>query len=268
MTPADHDPAGWSLADWRHRLRNEPATGEPPTESVFTGAELDGLDDPVRRHLGQAIAEGTPLTRCAQITMRGSVKIGRWLPFRARQILRPHDGFIWAARVAGLISGSDRYRDGVGGMDWKLAGLFRVAHADGPDVSRSAAGRCGAEAIWLPTAMLPRFGLRWSAQDSSHITARHLVGDTPIEARCQLGPGGDIVSVALDRWGDPGQTGQWDWHSFGGTFTTQRTFAGLTIPSVGRLGLHYGTDRWEGGEFFRYQITDLQPLEADRRRDP
>ncbi|MEP7161306.1 MAG: DUF6544 family protein [Dermatophilaceae bacterium] len=261
MDAQDH--AGWSLADWRHRLRNGPATAD-----VFTSAELEGLDDPVRAHLGQAIVPGASLAQCAQITMRGSIKIGRWLPFRARQILRPHDGFIWAARVAGVIAGSDRYLDGIGGMQWKLAGLVNVAKADGPDVSRSAAGRCGAEGIWLPTALLPRFGVRWSAQDSNHITAHYLVGDTPIEARCQVGPDGHLRSVTFERWGDPDQTGQWGWHTFGGTFTAQRTFAGLSIPSSGRMGWHYGTDRWESGEFFRYQITDLQPLAPDGECDP
>jgi hypothetical protein len=79
-------------------------------------------------------------------------------------VLNPHHGFVWAARAAGVIAGSDRYLDGQGSldgqgrMDWKLLGLVTVAHADGQDVSRSAAGRAGAEAVWLPTALLPRFG--------------------------------------------------------------------------------------------------------------
>jgi hypothetical protein len=93
----------------------------------------------------------------------------------------PHQGFVWTARVAGVIAGSDHYLDGAGGMDWKLAGLVTVAHADGPDVSRSAAGRGAAEAVWLPTAMLPRFGVRWSAHDDTHITARYHLGATPID---------------------------------------------------------------------------------------
>jgi hypothetical protein len=124
----------------------------------FTGAELDGLPAAARRHLAQAIAEGTPLATAARLRMRGSIKVGRWLPFRARQVLDPHRGFVWTARAAGLIAGSDRYLDGVGGMRWRLAGLVTVARAEGPDVSRSAAGRAGAEAVWVPTALLPASG--------------------------------------------------------------------------------------------------------------
>ena len=32
----------------------------------------------------------------------------------------------------------------------------------------------------------------------------------------------------------------------------------MTIPGSGRLGWHYGTDRWSEGEFFWYHITDLR----------
>jgi hypothetical protein len=190
--------------------------------------------------------------------MRGSIKLGRWLPFRARQVLNPHEGFVWAARVAGVIVGSDHYLDGVGGMNWKLAGLVTVAQEAGPDVSRSAAGRGGAEAVWLPTALLPRFGVRWSAHDDTHITAHHRLGDTPIAVHCTLDPEAQIKSFVFDRWGDPDSTGRWAWHPFGGEITGQRTFSGLTIPSKGRLGWHFGTDRWPAGEFFRYEITKLQ----------
>jgi len=29
------------------------------------------------------------------------------------------------------------------------------------------------------------------------------------------------------------------------------------IPSAGRAGWFYGTDRWSEGEFFRYEFTDF-----------
>jgi len=238
------------LSDWEARLRGDPAPAS------FTGADLTGLPEPVRRHLSTAIAPGTPLTRCAHLAMRGSIKLGRWLPFRARQVLNPHEGLVWAARVAGVVVGSDHYLDGAGGMSWKLAG-FTVAH-EAADVSQSAAGRGGAEAVWLPTALLPRFGVRWSAHDDIHITAHHHLGDTPITVRYTLEPKGQIKSLVFDRWGDPDRTGSWAWYPFGGEITGHHTFGGLTIPSEGRHGWHYGTDRWPTGEFFRCEITKLQ----------
>jgi hypothetical protein len=231
----------------------------PAGPGRFDPAELDGLPAPVRRHLTQAIAPGTPLHTAARLRMRGAIKVGRWLPFRARQVLNPHQGFVWAARAAGLIAGSDRYADGAGAMRWKLAGLVTVAAGDGPDTSRSAAGRAGAEGVWLPTALLPRFGVRWSAVADDQVTAAFAVGETPVELHLRLGPSGRIRALAFDRWGDPDGRG-FGWHRFGGEITGYASFGGLTIPSAGRLGWHPDGDRWADGEFFRYRITDLQPV--------
>jgi hypothetical protein len=244
---------GTTLADLEARLLR------PAGPDRFDPAELDGLPEPVRRHLGLAIAPGTPLHTAARLRMRGSIKVGRWLPFRARQVLSPHQGFVWAARAAWLIAGSDRYLDGAGALEWKLAGLVTVAHAEGADVARSAAGRAGAEGIWLPTALLPRFGIRWAAPASDRATAAFSVGETPLELELRLDAAGRVVSLAFDRWGDPGGDGAFGWHRFGGEVTGYASFGGLTIPSAGRLGWFWGTDRWDEGEFFRHRITDLQP---------
>jgi hypothetical protein len=240
-----------ALSELEGRLLHAAAPG------AFGDAELDGLPEPVRRHLAQAIARGTPLAPGARLRMRGSIKVGRWLPFRARQVLSPHHGFVWAARAAGVIAGVDRYVDGAGGMDWKLAGLVTVAHAEGPDVARSAAGRAAAEGMWVPTALLPRFGVRWSAGGPDEVGAGFRIGEVPVEVRYRLDGDGRIVSFVFDRWGDP-DGGRFGWHPFGGEVTGYGTFGGVTIPSAGRAGWFFGTDRWPAGEFFRYRITDLE----------
>jgi hypothetical protein len=193
----------------------------------------------------------------ARLRMRGHIKVGRWLPFRAREVLDPHHGFVWAARAAGVIAGSDRYLDGVGAMDWKLLGLAAVAHGEGPDQARSAAARAGAEGMWVPTALLPRFGVRWTAGGPDRVTVRHQLGETPVEVRYGLDGAGRVRWFVHDRWGDPEGTGTFGWHRFGGEVTGYRSFDGVAIPAAGRAGWFFGTDRWPGGEFFRYRITDL-----------
>ena len=243
-----------TLAEWEEKLTSVPGN------AAFTGEDVAELPEPVQKYLRAAIRIGTPLVQGVHLTMRGSIKIGRWLPFRATQLINPHRGFIWKARVAGIIAGSDHYLNEEGGMDWKLAGLFTLAHADGKDASTSAAGRGGAEAIWIPTALLPRFGATWTATDDTHISVAHTIGDTSVEVHYALGPEGHIHSLVFDRWGDPDNTGTFCWHSFGGEITQYRTFNGLTIPSSGRLGWGFATDHWPHGEFFRYEITALHPL--------
>lgn len=230
----------------------------PAAEGSFSAAEVAGLDEPVRRYLTAAITDGTPLAVSARLRMRGRIRLGRWVPFRARQILSPHDGFVWRARAAALVRGFDRYADGRGMALWKALGLVTVMHAEGPDTDRSAAGRAGAEAIWVPTALLPRFGVHWSAVADDHIVARHDVGNTPIEAHYRIDDRGTLRSVTFDRWGDPQRTGAYGWHPFGGEFGAHTTFGGVTVPSSGRLGWWYGTPQWADGEFFRFEITRLE----------
>jgi hypothetical protein len=121
---------------------------QAPEPEVFTDAELNGLPEPARRHLAQAIAPQTPLALSARLRMRGHIRVGRWLPFQAREVLTPHQGFVWAARAAAIIAGSDRYVDGAGAMTWKLAGLMTLAHGQArmcPAAPRGgpAARRCG-----------------------------------------------------------------------------------------------------------------------------
>jgi hypothetical protein len=231
----------------------------PAGPERFDPAGLAGLPEPVRRHLTQAIAPGTPLHTSARLRMRGSIRVGRWLPFRAREVLSPQRGFVWSARAAGLIAGTDHYLDGAGALAWKLAGLVTVAAAGGPDVARSAAGRAGGEGIWLPTALLPNFGVRWSAEADDQVTAAFAVGATPLELHLRLDEAGRVASLVFDRWGDPGGDGRFGWHRFGGQITGHRRFGGLTVPAAGRLGWDWGSDGWERGEFFRYRMTALEP---------
>ena len=213
------------------------------------------LPDPVRRYFAASIRPGTPLARSARIQMRGSIKLGnKWLPFRAHQTESPHRGFRWTARVGGIIFGSDRYADGVGGMDWRLFGVLRVAHAEGDDVSRSAAGRGMAEAIWVPTALLPRFGVRWEAEDDTQLVAKYSLGSTEVALRYTMDSASRIRSVVFDRWGDPENTGMWNALPFGFEATAYSTFDGVTFPFSGRAGWYYGTERWPAGEFFRTTI--------------
>ncbi|MFP3899331.1 MAG: DUF6544 family protein [Acidimicrobiia bacterium] len=234
----------------------------PPARGRFHEPDLDGLPAPVRRHLRLAIAPGMPRARAARITMRGRLKLGsRWLPFRAREVLAPLAGFVWTARVAGVLSGSDHYVDGEGGLDWRLFGLMPVMQSSGTDVARSAAARGGAEGIWVPTALLPRFGVGWSAEDDTHLTAGYHVDGVDLDVSYTIDRTGRLTAVTFPRWGDPDETGTWSLRPFGIDVTGYGTFGGLAVPAAGRVGWFHGTDRWDEGEFFRYRITRLDPVE-------
>lgn len=233
-----------------------------PDDVLFGDGEIAGLPTAVQRYFRCAIAPDTALTTCVALRMRGSIKLGRWLPFEADEVLNPHEGFVWRARAARVIGGSDRYLAGAGAMRWRLGGLVTVVSSDGVDVSRSAAGRAAGEAIWVPSSLLPRFGVAWTALDDCHISAHFRVHDVPVELRLVIDGTGRVTSFALDRWGDPDRSGSWGWHSFGGEVTGYLMRAGMRIPSAGQAGWGFGTDEWPRGEFLRYAITSLQPVRS------
>lgn len=232
---------------------------ERPARGSFAENEIEGLPEPVQRMFRAAIVPGRPLATSARLELRGAIKLRRWTRFRGRETIAPLTGFVWSAR-AGPIAGYDRYANGEGELRWKLLGLVPVVQASGPDVARSSAGRLAAEAIWLPTALLPRFGIAWSAVGEHRVTARLRIDAHELEIHYLLDDASRVQACWFDRWGDPDSTGVYDLHPFGMEASSHRTFAGLTIPSRGRAGWHYGTERWEDGVFFRYGIVDLRPV--------
>jgi hypothetical protein len=127
-------------------------------------------------------------------------------------------------------------------------------------------GRAGRGAVGIPPHPegLGRLGVAGQipaqAGGDGRVTAGFRVGDIPLELQLRLDAAGRIASLVFDRWGDPDNRGTFAQHRFGGEFTGYRSLQGLTLPSQGRLGWFYGQDRWPAGEFFRYQITDLQPV--------
>jgi hypothetical protein len=224
---------------------------------VFRGDMAGGSPEPIGRWLRAGIADGTPLAPGARLRMRGSIKLGRWLPFRAEQVLAPRWGTVWVARVAGVISGSDQHLDGAGGMDWRLLRKIRILHAEGADVARSSAGRVAGESVWVPTAVAAN---PMRALDDHTVEVDVDVAGELVPVRHRIDDRGRVTASWFSRWGDPDRTGTWALHPFGLEATGWRSFGGVTIPSAGRVGWHYGTPRWAEGMFFRFEIERLELL--------
>ena len=69
---------------------------------------------------------------------------------------------------------------------------------------------------------------------------------------------GRLQSSHYDRWGDPDDHGVWALHPFGVEIDGHHMFGGVTIPSRGTAGWHFGSERWDDGMFFRYEITGYE----------
>jgi hypothetical protein len=224
--------------------------------------DVSGVPEPVERYFAASLAAGSPAAPAAVLSMRGHIRIGRWLPFRARQLLAPRFGTVWEARVGGVIAGSDRYVSGSGGMAWKLLGVVPFVRAEGSDVTRSAAERAAGESIWVPYAVAPGTGTAWSSPRPDVIAADVDTDGHVVRVEHRLDGDGRLVSSSFLRWGDPDRTGSWAQRPFGVEVADHRRFDTVQIPSRGEAGWHYGTERWPQGAFFRFDITEYTPFPA------
>jgi len=232
----------------------------PAGERVFGPRQVSGLPEAARRYLEHAIAPGTQLASAVRLRMHGEIKLKRWFPFRAEQVIRRERGMIWSAtvRMRGIpVRGSDRLLDGRGTMRWKLFGIIPFLTASGPDITRSALGRVKAESVWLPSALCGD-DMSWTAPDSSHCHASFAVQGDSIKLELTIDDTGRLDSVKCPRWGNP-EGAQFHYVDFGGVVEEEGTFGGYTIPTRLRVGWYFGSDRFASqGEFFRVTIDDAE----------
>lgn len=234
----------------------------PRATRFFEPAELAQLPASAQRYLTHTISPGTPLATAARVTMHGTIKIGpKWTPFEAEQVLRWDRGFVWRARthVKGLpVSGADRFLDGEGAMRWKVLGIVPVMSASGPEITRSAAGRFHAEAIWLPGVLIGH-DVVWTEPEAGH--SRAIVHAHGEESSLDLtfDDQGGIRALTLPRWYSTDKTAPSHYETFGGTCGDERTFGGVTLPTTYELGWFFGSDRFEHeGAFFRCTLDSVE----------
>ena len=232
------------------------ATRPAPTE-VFSAELVAALPEPARRWLTHAIPAGTPLWNSARVTMHGQIKLGSWRRFTAHQVVAPNAGYIWAATawLAVLpVRGFDRFSSGTGEMRWRLLGLIPVVTAVGADVGRSAAGRLVSEIVLAPTGFR---AATWTAgRSADHVVGTWLLDGQEESVELQIGPAGEVRSVLVSRWGNPGGE-PFGRYPFGCTMHSEAAFNGVVIPAAVSAGWWWGTDRYAEGEFFRATITEV-----------
>jgi hypothetical protein len=230
---------------------------DAPTDGrAFASDTLARFPVTAQRYLSHAIAPGAPLASAVRLSMHGEIRLKQWFPFRAEQLIRPERGLIWQAtvRMHGLpVIGFDRLIDGAAQMRWRLLGLVPLVRAQGPDITRSAAGRLAAETVWLPSFLCGET-VRWEDRGAAATTAHfHVAGE---EETVELGVGEDgrLRSVRMKRWGNP-EGGDFHRLGFGAHIEDEAAFGDYTIPSRLRAGWHIQERGFEAdGEFFRVTL--------------
>ena len=209
------------------------------------------------------MAAGSHLGRAVRLEMRGRIRVGAWLRFRA---VWEGDGrsFSWRATAGpgrlSLLRVHDRFAAGAGFMDVRLRAPMRLPalkllHAENDDVARSGAGRAALEALWAPMALLPDRGVSWRAEANDLIVATWQVPPEQPELHIRIGPHGEVRSYVAQRW-----RGAKDGYvPFGADVQAEAQFGPVTIPSRLTAGWGHGTADWS--PFFSAEVTAAEPLD-------
>ena len=221
------------------RLRGSAGAGEPPRVSF---ARFDELPAPVARYFRFALRENAPLIRAARVAHAGDFNLdGRWIPFTSEQYFtaRP-PGFVWDARMRmnGLlpVRVRDGYFGGQGSMTAKILGLFPVANAGGADerLAQGALMRFLAEAVWLPTALLPRDGLHWSPIDDARARATLADAGVTVALDFTFDEAGAVTGIfAPARYRE--MNGEYRAYPWTGRFWHYEDCGGFRIPTAGEV---------------------------------
>ncbi|RLM59874.1 hypothetical protein DVK02_00810 [Halobellus sp. Atlit-31R] len=139
------------------------------------------MPPPVERYVRSALAERKRAVDSVVLRQAGQVRTGDadspWRPFTATQyVTTDPPGFLWdaAVRFAPLVSVRvrDLYVGGDGSASVSLAGAIPLDGAEAsPELNEAELMRYLAEAVWYPTALLPRAGVTWSAIDDETAAA-------------------------------------------------------------------------------------------------
>jgi hypothetical protein len=230
----------WNAAVRRTVQHLDSAAKGPAAADVET--QLATLPEPVRRYLRTAVGTSPPPVRYAHIAQDGEFRSNEepdgWRPFHAQHYATVGTpGFVWDATIRmapGVnVRVRDAFVDGHGAMDASLLGAVRVAHApDTPELASGALHRYLAEAVWMPTALLPSAGVEWQPLDDSTARASLASNGTRVSLDFHFGEDGMVrrVSTPARARVVPGGVVPTPWQ---GTFGNYALRSGLRVPLDG-----------------------------------
>ena len=171
--------------------------------------ELADLPAPVQRYFETVLPEDQRPVRTARLEQEGTIQMGEgddgWKPFAATQhVTVDPPGFVWDATVemAPFVDARvvDAYHDGTGTLRATAFGLPVMSADPGPELDEGELLRYLAEAVWVPTALLPSAGVDWTAVDGDSARATLTDGDVRATLRFRFGEDGLVRAVSGRRY--------------------------------------------------------------------
>ncbi len=194
--------------------------------ALITEDHLLALPEPVQRYLRYSNVIGKEAIRTARLKQRGTFRQSArlpWMKLDAEEYYSVNPpGFVWVGtlRTAGLpvVRARDRYRDGKGNMQIKLATVLTIADPTGAAMDQASMMRYLNEMMWFPTAFLaPNVSFEAVDQTSAKVTLtdvdQHVTATLSFDAEGRLtdfvaprsyGEGLETWSVPVIEYGEFG----------------------------------------------------------------
>lgn len=215
-------------------------------QRVVTPDLLDNLPEPAQRYLRYTGVVGRPWIDTVRLKYTGIFRLGAdrpWMPIKAEQVYTTNPpAFHWKARFKmfglWLVSGSDTYRHGRGHMFGKVAGLFNIFDARGPEIDQGTMLRYLNETTWFPIALLSDY-ITWQPVDDGSFDVTFTDAGQSVTARFFIAPDGRLINFSamryrehkgtftLDRWDTP----MTEWGQLGGLNLPIRGQAVWKLPT-------------------------------------
>jgi hypothetical protein len=170
--------------------------------------ELDALPPPVQRYFRAVLSGGQAIVAAASVEHAGTFDMSetqaKWSAFTSTQrVVTRRPGFDWDARIAMLpgveVRVHDAYVAGEGMLHASLLGVITLADLRGtPEAAQGELMRFLAEAVWVPTALLPSQGVRWEAVSDRSAKASLTDGATTVSLLFSFDAEGLIDTVRAE----------------------------------------------------------------------
>jgi len=205
------------------------------------------LPDPVSRYFKYVLTNRQPMIALMSMQQTGLLRTNtltdKWVAFTADQLVVPSaPGFIWNAKMATPfkthVGVSDSYITGVGSARVNFLSAIVLAKETGAqELNSGALLRYLAEAVWYPTALLPEFGVVWTAINSNAALATLSDRETSVSLEFRFNTLGEVTSIySPDRFRSlDGDYIQIPWEGCFKNYTIQ---SGMKVPSYGEVGWH------------------------------
>ncbi|MCD4812279.1 hypothetical protein K8S19_01085 [bacterium] len=211
-------------------------------EGCFSEQLIQELPEAVRKYFLHAIAPGTRLAASAELQVEGRLAMAagkKTMPMNAEEILTGR-AFVWQGHAGqGLWhrQGNELYIAGTSRKLWWRLFAMPAGVKHGADHARFAVARAALGRLWLPSTLLPMYGVKWSVIQADLLLAVFRIDDYLFELEIKISETGAVLSAQLQRWGSLSSKLPPAEHPYGILgVTAEKEFSGYTIPAKMEIG--------------------------------